>query len=329
MLPFDLRASVSVVIPNWNGEDFLAALLGDLRDQSLPPTGVVMVDNGSTDTSVAVATAAGATVERLPYNHGFAAAVNYGVRATQSELVAILNNDLRLEPDWLLRITNGLGPQHAFATGKILSASRPGTIDGTWDEISKAGMAWRCGAGRPDDRIWSEPAEIRISSFTAILIRRDVFLDVGGLDESFESYLEDVDFGLRSASLGHKGIYVPAAVSYHFGSGTLGRWHPRVVRRIARNQVRLVAKNYPSRVLLRYGWKIAMGQLLWGFVAARHGAAWPWVMGKMEGLRTVGTHARAPLKNLEAIVEESEARMRALQQATGRDTYWRLYFALT
>jgi GT2 family glycosyltransferase len=320
---------VSVVIPNWNGTLFLAALLRDLREQTHPPNETIVVDNGSTDTSCQVAEASGARVVRLGSNRGFAAAVNRGVFSCQSELVAVLNNDLRLQPDWLERITAGLAERHAFATGKMLSASQTGTIDGTWDEVSRAATAWRCGSGRSDTGVWNQPVEIRLASFTAILVRRSVFLSLGGLDEDFESYLEDVDFGLRSASQGHRGIYVPHAVSYHHGSGTLGRWHARTVRQIARNQIRLLVKNYPGRALVRFGWQIAIGQLLWGVVAARHGAAGPWLLGKFDGLQVLRRRSRHPLPNIEAILEESEARIRVLQEATGWDTYWRAYFALT
>ncbi len=127
--------------------------------------------------------------------------------------------------------------------------------------------------GRP---IWSAP-------MTAALFRAELFDKAGLLDERFESYLEDVDFGLRCARAGCAGRYVPEAVAWHQGSATLGRWHPETVRRIARNQVFLVAKHYSGKMLLRYAWPIIVAQGLWGMVALTHGRGWSWLRGKWEG----------------------------------------------
>ena len=117
---------------------------------------------------------------------------------------------------------------------------------------------------------------------TAALFRMELFARVGMLDTAFESYLEDVDFGLRCGLAGLAGVYVPGAVAYHWGSASLGAWSARVVRLIARNQVYLVQKHYPLR---RYWWPILVGQLLWGLVALRHGTGWAFLRGKLDGLK--------------------------------------------
>ena len=101
-------------------------------------------------------------------------------------------------------------------------------------------------------------------------MRRELFEKVGWLDERFESYLEDVDFSLRSARKGCLGVYVPEAVAYHQGSATLGAWHPETARRIARNQLLLVAKHYPRGWLFRYGWPVLVDT----FSYTRAGTAW-------------------------------------------------------
>jgi hypothetical protein len=102
---------------------------------------------------------------------------------------------------------------------------------------------------------------------------------------------------------------------------------------MARNQVLLVAKHFPSGWMRRYGWPVLVAQGLWGVVAARHGAVLPFVRGKLDGLRQFHD-VRASSRESEAgdvrgIVEESEKDLLALQQRTGFDLYWRLYFALT
>ncbi len=126
----------------------------------------------------------------------------------------------------------------------------------------------------------SRPRLIAMAPGTAALFRTELFHRVGLLDTAFESYLEDVDFGVRCALAGFAGVYVPEAVAYHWGSARLGRWSPQVVRRIARNQVYLAYRYYPLR---KYWWPILVGQLLWGLVALRHGSGWAFLGGKLEG----------------------------------------------
>jgi GT2 family glycosyltransferase len=323
--------TVSVIIPNWNRRPDLERLLATLARQTHPVDEVIVVDNGSSDGSPDAAERAGARVIRLENNHGFSRAVNLGVSAARTELVAVVNNDIELEPDWLRHLVKATGSDGAwFATGKLLNAQRRDWIDGTFDTICRGACAWRAGHGRPDSREWSEPRPIRLVPFTAALFRAELFRKVGLLDERFESYLEDVDFGLRCAGAGLAGAYVPAAVAYHAGSATLGPWHAETVRRISRNQVLLVAKHFPRGWVWRYGWPVLVAQGLWGLVAARHGRGGAFLRGKLEGLRLFRATRRSGASGCAGhVVDESERDLLALQQRSGFDWYWRLYFALT
>jgi hypothetical protein len=323
--------SVAIVIPTWNRSALLARVLETLTQQTHPIDRVIVVDNGSTDDSAAVATRTGAQVISLAANVGFAAAVNRGIReAAGAEWVWVLNNDVTLEPDWLARILAKLDEGTAwFATGKLLDAQARERIDGSFDAVCRGGCAWRCGHGRLDSPLWNKPRTIQLAPFTATVFRAAVFDRVGLLDERFESYLEDVDFGLRCAEAGLGGLYVPEAVAYHQGSATLGRWHGDTVRKIARNQLLLVAKHYPQNWILRYGWPVFVAQALWGIVALRHGAPVSYLSGKVEGLRQFREARGKPCASFPAILEQSEKEIREIQQSTGFDLYWRLYFALT
>lgn len=330
--------AVAIIIPTWNKSTLLKRALADLERQTYPIDRVMVMDNGSTDDSAAVAAQAGAQVIPLGRNLGFAAAVNRGIReADGAEYIGILNNDVTLAPDWLARLMARLEAGEGwFATGKLMNAEARDRIDGTFDAVSKGGCAWRCGHGRPDSELWNQPRAIQISPLTACVFRAALFERVGLLDETFESYLEDVDLGLRCAEAGLGGWYVPEAVAYHQGSATMGRWHSDTVRKIARNQVLLVAKHYPQNWVLRYGWSVFIAQSLWGFVALRHGALLSYCAGKLEGLRQFraarGQFRRARGKHcahFPAIIEQSENEIRKIQELTGFDLYWRLYFALT
>ncbi len=316
--------TVSAVIPHWNRRDLLENLFESMRGQRRAFDEVIVVDNGSMDDSAGFAERNGARVIRLKTNMGFAAAVNRGIDAATGDWIAILNNDVTLHPEWLRVLLDRAGDA-SFATGKILSARDREMIDGAFDEISLGACAQRCGSGKRDSAFWNIPRRIRFASMTAALFRRRLFEEIGPLDERFVSYLEDVDFGIRCAASGHSGIYVPEAIAYHVGSATHGPWKSDTVRRISRNQILLTVKYFHS--LKR--WPIVAGQLLWGILALRHGRGIAWLRGRISGWRD-SREMRGNVKEngLRAIFEASEKTIFEVQQQTGFDWYWRIYFWL-
>lgn len=315
---------IAAVIPDWNGGDRLARTLRTVAAQTRRFDQVIVVDDGSSPPTICPPSVRLLRNER---NTGFAAAVNRGIAEANADIVAILNNDVELAPDWLERIAEPLAdPAVWFAAGKCLEAHRPDHIDGTYDLVSRAFCAWRAGSGRPDGALWSEPRTIDIAPMTAAVFRRSLFDLVGPLDERFISYLEDVEFGLRCASNGYTGKYVDRAVAYHIGNATMGRWSARVVRQIARNQVLLVRLHYPGNFKGADGRAIAIGHLLWGVLAARHGRLLSWIRGVVEGLRQ--PLYRAADERVLEVLSRSESTLYALQQSVGFDWYWRMYFAL-
>jgi GT2 family glycosyltransferase len=325
-----MSGSVTVIVPVWNRRDLLERFLGGLRAQTYPIAEAVVVDDGSLDGSAELAESLGARTVRMGAHGGFAKAVNRGIRESRTPLVAIVNNDVDLAPDWLEKLAAALEPGVWFATGRILQAASPDRIDATYDALCRGGTPWRVGHARQDGPAFREPCQIWSAPFTAALFRAALFQQAGMLDERFESYLEDVDFGLRCALAGCAGRYAPDAVAWHQGSATLGRWHPEITRRIARNQVFLIAKHYSGGLLWRYAWPIAVAQTLWGLVAVRHGAGRPWVVGKVEGFRRFGEFRNAAAGKVVAeTLYASEREIHRVQRQSGADLYWTLYFLLT
>ena len=328
-MPTAAAARVTAVIPTWNRRDLLLNLFDSLAVQTRPFDEIIVVDNGSTDDSADLAERAGAKVLRLGQNVGFAAAVNRGIESAEADWVAILNNDVTFEPDWLEKLL--AAPEDGwFASGKLLQAGDPSRLDGTFDEISRGACASRCGSGKPDGPAWNQARWIRFAPMTAAIFRRQLFRDLGDLDETFGSYLEDVDFGLRCAVAGREGVYVPSAVAYHRGSATLGGWSKDTVWRIARNQVLLAAKHFQGQPR----WPIVAGQLLWGLIALRHGCGAAFLSGKLAGIRDARRMERVSTneytsKDLAEVLEASEANILALARETGFDSYWRAYFWLS
>jgi GT2 family glycosyltransferase len=312
--------NLTAIVPVWNGRDLLARLLTSLEAQTQPASEVVVVDNGSSDGAPEMARERGAHVIAMGRNTGFAPAVNRGIRESRGEWIAVLNSDVELAPDYFSTLISTGAP---FATGKILMADAPERIDATWDAVCRGGVAWRVGHGCLDGPAFSGRRPIWSAPWTAVLFRAEVFQRVGLLNPAFESYYEDVEFGLRCAQQGIWGLYVPEARAWHRGSAALGRWHPETVRRIARNQCYLVALHYP----FRYAWAILVAQLLWGLVSVRHGTGMAWLRGKVQGIR----HAPGlrQVCRLDEVFRENERIIYDLQKQQGFDWYWRLYFLLT
>jgi GT2 family glycosyltransferase len=152
-----------------------------------------------------------------------------------------------------------------------------------------AGAAYRLGHFDRDDGQYDWPRAVLSGCGAAVLYRREVFELCGALDEDFFAYLEDVDLALRAQLLGCTGTYLPDAVACHIGSATLGDvLHPRIVEYLTRNQLYLLAKDYPRPVFWRLLPRIAVYQGLWLIYAARKQAFGAWLRGWWAGLRGWG-----------------------------------------
>jgi GT2 family glycosyltransferase len=154
---------VAVVIPNFNGEAFIADTLAAVAAQTVAPAEVVVLDNASTDNSVELIERRfpDVRVVRLDRNRGFAGGANAGVRATSAPLVAVLNSDARPHADWLERLLGVVAdsPDDVWAWGSVLLSSATGRIESAGDEWSPKGFAFKRQKGEPIDALEAEPYE--------------------------------------------------------------------------------------------------------------------------------------------------------------------------
>ena len=262
---------VSVILPNWNGEAWLPGCLGGLRAQEFRSFEVVLVDNGSVDGSVALARALDPALHVLlfPENRGFAAAVNAGIAAARGEYVALLNTDTVPRPGWLgslVRTLDASPPDVAGLASRMLSLRDPTRLDDAGDFLTWSGMGVKRGHGEPGSE-FSLPDEVFSACAGAALYRRSVLEELGGFDERFFAYLEDLDLGLRARLRGYRWLYEPAAEVLHQGQGS-GLPADRYVRLTTRNRLLLMTKSLPLRSLLRHAHQLLYGQLYF-FVAYR------------------------------------------------------------
>jgi GT2 family glycosyltransferase len=296
-------SAVTVVIPNWNGRRWLAGCLEALAAQTHAEREVIVVDNASSDGSREYLRAEHPQIRllELESNTGFAHAANRGLTAADTELVALINTDVVLAPDWLERLSGALlsDPQAGAAACKMLSLDDPTRVYDAGDVLRRDGACEQRGRFMRDDGRWDTPGEVFGACAGAALYRRSAVLAVGGFDERYFAYLEDVDLALRLRLAGWTCRYEPA-VALHAGEGSSRELSGGHEFFVTRNTVVLVAKTFPVRWLPF----VAYRQLGWAWHALRAGrlgahlrglaAALPMVPGALRARRSIqGQSARA------------------------------------
>lgn len=249
-------ASVRVVIPSWNGWDLLSEVcLPGIARQDFADYEAVVVDNGSTDGTVSKLANRWPTVKviSLPKNLGFAAAVNAGVQEATATYVAVVNNDVELYRTWLSNLVAAMEtrPSAASATGKMLRRTDRSRISSAGDKLSWDGIASPRGSGEIDVGQYDDAEPVLCGTAGASVYRRAALGVIGGFDEDFFAYLEDVDWGLRAQLLDFECWYIPSAVSVHVGSATSGRIPGFRVYSMIRNTPWLVLKDFPMSRIIR------------------------------------------------------------------------------
>ncbi|MBN1569906.1 MAG: glycosyltransferase [Acidobacteria bacterium] len=275
---------ISVVIPNYNGAEYLGACLRSLQAQTLRDMEIVVVDNASLDESVKVVqtSAPEAIVIRESRNLGFAGGVNAGIRLSKGEWIAVLNNDTEVQKDWLDEFAKAIAhrPEAAFFACRILDFADRSRIYSAGDCYLRGGIGYRRGQGLKDREDFCKECEVFSASGCAALYRRKVVEELGGFDEHFFAYLEDVDLGFRIQAAGYRGYYVPRAVVYHHGAATGGgEFSPLTVRLRTRNSLLLLLKNTPAMMFLQCFPMIFLAQISWFLRAAAHGRLWSYFKG--------------------------------------------------
>jgi GT2 family glycosyltransferase len=267
------KPRVTIAILNYDGRELLDLVVPHVLAQRYVDKRILIVDNGSRDGSAEHVKTRWSAVEVLsiPENIGVAAALNRAVAASRSEFLALLNNDVELEPRWLDELVAALDahPEAASASGKLLRYYDRDIIDAAGDLMLWSGAVVNRGSGEPDCGQFDQPQAVFAACAGAALYRRRAFEVVGPFDESFFAYLEDIDWSIRAQLAGLGSRYVPTAVGYHMRGATTDRQKGYYGRLQRRNQLLLVVKNFPSAALLRHGWKIAIHQLLWLAASAR------------------------------------------------------------
>lgn len=240
---------VSIVTVNYSGRHFLRNCFDSLFGLDYPKDKfeVIMVDNGSQDGSLEFTQEFYPQIKILRNDvNNYCRANNLGIKHSKRKYIAFLNNDTRVEPDWLSELikvidndeTIGVvGSKILFMDGRINSAGHQELPDFYWQDK---------GANEKNSGQYDMLTDAESLCGCAVLYRKNIFDRVGDFDEDFNMYLEDVDMAIRIKKNGYRLVYAPKSVVYHVHQGSARGELPLFYSE--RNRLLLIAKYYPDRL---------------------------------------------------------------------------------
>lgn len=271
----DFSTDLTIIIPNFNGANFLVECLQSLVDaiKQTPKSKfeIILVDNNSNDNSPYLAKdfLTPKKLKNLTFrillltsNVGFASAVNKGVSLAKYPYVCIYNNDLTVKSDWFKIISqsiqNNKNPKITTFFGTVLNHN--GTkFESQGFEYDYSGKCTNISNGKKfltsnilnleSKSIWGAPAAL-------IVYQKEIFQKIGGYDSTFFAYLEDVDLSFRLNKLGFRTLYLPQAISYHIGGATSQKMGTLRYRLGFRNWFFIILKNYSLSETIKNLYKI-------------------------------------------------------------------------
>lgn len=247
---------LSIVILNWNGEEMLRRFLPSVIEHS-PDAEIVVADNGSTDRSLKLLSEQFPDIRTLVFdrNYGFAEGYNKAIAQVECDLCLLLNNDVRVEAGWLKPMLDYMEahPEVAACQPKIRCEWQPDMLEyagACGGYIDKLGFPFCRGrilsTVEHDEGQYDTIASLAWATGAALLIRRNLYLEAGGLDARFFAHQEEIDLCWRLRSLGHNIVCIPESVVYHVGGGTLTKENPKKTYLNFRNNLLLLYKNMPK-----------------------------------------------------------------------------------
>jgi len=284
-----MKKKVAVIILNWNGAALLRRYLPSvIAGTDTTVADIIVADNGSTDDSLAVLAAEFSSVQTLAldHNYGFAQGYNMAIDTTRYRYTVLLNSDVRTPSGWLEPLLDYM-ECHADV-GAVMPKLLQDRADGeqVFEYAGAAGGYIDCHGypycrGRIFDSIEADqgqyddgPRQVFWASGACLMVRSDLYLQVGGMDKDFFAHMEEIDLCWRLLLTGSHIVMVPASQVYHLGGGSLPKSNPRKTYLNFRNNLLLLHKNLPQadgrrlllvrRLLDTLAWGLAVVKGHWG-----------------------------------------------------------------
>jgi GT2 family glycosyltransferase len=251
----------SVIIPTRNRGATLRAIVLSLATQTVGPRRfeIVIVDNASTDDTrhhverLRAVCPSALRYHRMDADRGPAAARNAGARLAAGEALMFLDSDVEPDPGWIETAVDYLlaNPRVGIVAGKLLYASRPTHINMFGGELSRIGLAWDANEGDLTASVQARVERLWAPS-SALMVRRDLFEQIGPFDDSFYFGFEDSDLGWRANLAGFGCVCLPDLIALHRSTPAGRTAGDAIVFHYTKNRVRSMLKNYSHGNLARY-----------------------------------------------------------------------------
>ncbi|MBB4803837.1 GT2 family glycosyltransferase [Flavobacterium nitrogenifigens] len=267
---------IAVVILNWNGVKLLEQFLPSVIQFS-EGAAIYVADNDSTDNSVEFVNQNFPTVKIVKNsgNYGFAKGYNDALKHIDAEIYALVNSDIEVTENWLKPILENFEneKQTAIIQPKILDFKNKEYFEyagAAGGFIDKYGFPFCRGRVfetiEKDNGQYNDNIELFWASGACFFIRKNVYHELGGFDESFFAHQEEIDLCWRASNEGHVIKYNSQSVVYHVGGATLQQGNPRKTYLNFRNSLLMLVKNLPKRGLF---WVIFFRMVLDGIAGIR------------------------------------------------------------
>lgn len=251
-------AKTAVIILNWNGRQLLEQFLPSVIKYSSKEATVVVADNGSEDDSVDFVKRNYPEVVVLEFseNYGFTGGYNKAIKELEVDYALLLNSDVEVTEGWLTPLIKCLDENgNVAACGpKILDYKQKDTFEyagAAGGFIDKYGFPFCRGRVfttlEKDAGQYNDPKECLWVSGAALMVRKQLFVETGGLDERFFAHMEEIDFCWRMLNMGYKIVNIPTSVIYHVGGASLSAYNPRKTYLNFRNSLYCLYKNTPPK----------------------------------------------------------------------------------
>lgn len=284
---------VTVVIPNYNGVQYIRGCMDSLLAQEGEPFEILVIDNASKDGCLQVLQQEYSQVRliSLSENTGFCHAVNLGIRESKTPYVILLNNDTVVKPGFVKALVTAIERSEDIfsVSAMMLSMQDESILDDAGDGYCALGFAYSRGKGRPAAD-FTKRAEIFAACGGAAIYRKSILEEIGYFDENHFAYLEDIDIGYRAKIYGYRNFYEPEARVIHAGSAASGsRYNAFKTKLASANNAYMIMKNMPLLQLVINLPFLILGFLVKACFFARKKMGILYIKGYMGGIARIFT----------------------------------------
>lgn len=259
-----MKSEISVIIVNYNGKKYLKDCIGSLLLNKTPKFEIIVVDNGSTDSSLEILK--DPLIHNSKYkihliknrtNLGFAGGNNIGIKYAKGEYVLLLNNDTVVENFFLTNLLKAFKeiPNLGCAQPKIVLMRDPNVIDSCGSFFTDSSFLYHYGYDKNQElEIYNKPFPVFSVKGVAMLIRKSLVGKIGLFDDDFWSYYEETDFCHRVWLAGYECWYYPKAKIFHAAGGTtLTYFHNSFIQfQNFKNKLMSFIKNFQFSTLIKF-----------------------------------------------------------------------------